>query len=351
MHRVVRVKDLSDLVAAVPSLLGFYPTDSLIVVVLTGPDRNHVAMTLRLDLPPAGQRRSVVTQLLGFLRQHDDAAVLLLVVGGHDEPEPASESPPQRGLVRIVNEGMSRLALPVAHRLWASTIATGVRWQCYDDSSCSGILPAPDPTAIAAETVAAGRITYGSRSELASLLTPDDETTLALRAERIEQLLAAAPPADRSRPDEATSRALRQLFGAIDAMRRGTFKPSNANIARLAVALTGYEARDACVMAPTNERAAAAEQLWLTLTKAVPAPYRAEPASLLAMSAYLRGDGAFSAIALDAAQDADPDHRLSGLLRDALNVGLPASHLDALVAGFAQAAARLLSAPDGLTDH
>ncbi|MEV8440807.1 DUF4192 domain-containing protein [Actinosynnema sp. NPDC051121] len=345
MHRVVRVRDLSDLVASLPALLGFYPTDSLVTVVLTGPNHNHVEMTLRVDLSPAEQQHSVARQLLDLLQQQADAAVLLIVVGGDDETESAGETPPQRDLMRVVSDGLSRLALPVTHRLWTPTITAGVRWQCYDDPTCTGLVPAPNHTTIAAETVAAGRITYDSRSELARLLTPDDETTLARRARRIEQLLAAPPPADQLHPEEATSRALRQLLGAIDALRRGTFKPSDANIARLAVALTDHEARDACIMAPTNERATAAEQLWLILTKAVPAPYRAEPASLLATSAYLRGDGAFSTMALDVAQAADPDHRLSYLIRRAQNVGLPPGRMDALVAGATEAAARLLAVP------
>ncbi|XVV02467.1 DUF4192 domain-containing protein [Actinosynnema sp. CA-248983] len=347
MHRVVRVGNLSDLIAAVPSLLGFYPTDSLVVVVLTGPDHNHVVMTLRLDLPSAEHRRSIAVQLLDILRQHDDAAVLLVVIGHRDEqPEPPSDPPPQRDLVQTVSDAMRRLALPVTHRLWTPAISAGVRWQCYDDPACTGVLPSPDQTTLGAESVAAGWVTYENRSELANLLTPDDERALARRATRIERLLAKQPAdIELSHTDEVISRSLRQLLGAVDAMRRGTFTPSDANVARLAVALTDHVARDACVMAPTNERAAAAEQLWLTLTKAVPAPYRAEPASLLALSAYLRGNGAFSAIALDAAEAADPDHRLSGFLRQALNLGLPPSRLDELVAGAGDIAARLLALP------
>ncbi|HEX2299818.1 MAG TPA: DUF4192 family protein, partial [Pseudonocardiaceae bacterium] len=46
-------------------------------------------------------------------------------------------------------------------------------------------------------------------------------------------------------------------------------------------------------------------------------------AALLALTAYLRGDGALAGLALDAAQQASPDHSLSALLRSALEGGLP----------------------------
>src|SRR5262249_60782180 len=69
--------------------------------------------------------------------------------------------------------------------------------------------------------------------------------------------------------------------------------------------------------------AAAAERLWLALVRAPPAPERAEPAALLALTAYLRGDGGLASVALEAALLACPHHSLSGLLRAALDGGMP----------------------------
>jgi hypothetical protein len=66
-----------------------------------------------------------------------------------------------------------------------------------------------------------------------------------------------------------------------------------------------------------------AERLWLALVRATPAPERAEPAAFLALTAYMRGDGALAGLALDEAPHACPDHSLSALLRAALAAGLP----------------------------
>ncbi|WP_268997528.1 DUF4192 family protein [Saccharothrix luteola] len=79
---------------------------------------------------------------------------------------------------------MGRIALPVAHRLWTPAISAGVRWQCYDDPTCTDVLPSPDQTTLGAASVTAGWVTYDNRSELADLLTPDDERALARRATR-----------------------------------------------------------------------------------------------------------------------------------------------------------------------
>jgi hypothetical protein len=91
----------------------------------------------------------------------------------------------------------------------------------------------------------------------------------------------------------------------------------------------------------TGSGAVAAERLWLALVRATPAPERAEPAALLALTAYLRGDGALAGVALDAAQQACPHHSLSGLLRAALDGGLPPE----LLRGVARDAAAALRRP------
>ena len=91
----------------------------------------------------------------------------------------------------------------------------------------------------------------------------------------------------------------------------------------------------------TGAGAAAAERLWLALVRATPAPERAEPAALLALTAYLRGDGALAGVALDAALNACPHHSLSGLLRAALDGGLPPE----LLRGVAEDAAAALRRP------
>src|SRR5262249_41157641 len=93
-------------------------------------------------------------------------------------------------------------------------------------------------------------------------------------------------------------------------------------VAEVASALCDHRVRDACLPWCSGPGAAAAERLWLALVRATPAPERAEPAALLALTGYLRRDGAPASVALEAALDACPHHSLSGLLRAALDGGL-----------------------------
>ncbi len=66
----------------------------------------------------------------------------------------------------------------------------------------------------------------------------------------------------------------------------------------------------------------AAEALWTALARVLPLPFRAEALSLLAASAYRRGDGVLAGVALEAALSESPEHRLSGLLDAALQSGI-----------------------------
>ncbi|WP_034239994.1 DUF4192 family protein, partial [Saccharomonospora iraqiensis] len=70
-------------------------------------------------------------------------------------------------------------------------------------------------------------------------------------------------------------------------------------------------------------RAAAAERLWLALSRNTPAPHRARPLTLLAYSAYVRGEGVLAGMALSEALEADPEHVLAQLLSRALDHALP----------------------------
>jgi hypothetical protein len=59
-----------------------------------------------------------------------------------------------------------------------------------------------------------------------------------------------------------------------------------------------------------------------SVCRAVPAAHAAPLLALVGNYAWWRGDGARAGVALDAALDLEPDHRLAGLIREALDRGL-----------------------------
>jgi hypothetical protein len=82
----------------------------------------------------------------------------------------------------------------------------------------------------------------------------------------------------------------------------------------------------------------------------VPTPLDAAPATLLAVSAWLRGDGAMARIALDRALDSQPDYALAGLLSRGLDSGLNPRDLRGMVAATQAEPGWSPGLPDGPDD-
>ena len=68
------------------------------------------------------------------------------------------------------------------------------------------------------------------------------------------------------------------------------------------------DVRDRALGLALGADAAAAEALWTECTRRAPAPLDAAPATLLAVSAWLRGDGAMANVALDRALAGEPGY-------------------------------------------
>ena len=101
----------------------------------------------------------------------------------------------------------------------------------------------------------------------------------------------------------------------------------------------GRRGRRAIPSGDTPAEAPGGELLWRALLEVAPDECAAAPATLLAWSAYLRGDGLTANLALDRALAADPGYRLAGLLAAAYSRGVAPESLDGAVRRGAAAAA------------
>ncbi|OLT48585.1 hypothetical protein BJF85_12455 [Saccharomonospora sp. CUA-673] len=102
--------------------------------------------------------------------------------------------------------------------------------------------------------------------------------------------------------------------------------------------MSRHDVRDMCLgeaWPAGTPRALAAERLWRVLVRATPDPERAEPAALLAYSAYLRGEGALASMAVAKARQADPGHLLATLLEQVVARGMPPEQLAGLAQSYA----------------
>jgi hypothetical protein len=162
---------------------------------------------------------------------------------------------------------------------------------------------------------------YDRRADLENVIAAVDTARCDTVAMLIHGQLEARAIARRNDPDGCTRRDVHNTI-AVAGQVGGGRELSDAQLARLACALTDIRVRDILYALAVGASAAAAEALWAALSRALPDPWRAEALGLLAFSAYVRGDGPLAGVALEAALRSDPAHRMAGMLDTALQSGM-----------------------------
>lgn len=308
----IHLRGPGDMIAAVPYLLGFHPKESIVLCAHSGPSAAKITVCLRADIPPPGSHWSLAEQLMCPILRANATSVTVLMIceGAVKPPQPL----PHKEVVEAVSTVLRSVGVAVNHALWTTAIEEGATWWCYDSLECNGQVPNPGDSELAAAAAMTGLVTYDSKDEMRATLEPRDRRPLGVRAERIGMAVRQGPSEERAR---------KIVEDAIADAREGPVKLDEDRIVDLAVALTHYRVRDLCLDEEVTRLGHPIERLWADLTREMPIPHRAQPAALLAVMAFLRGDGALAGVALDVAFDADPDHSISHLLRYAMDVGLP----------------------------
>ena len=337
----IRFSEPGELIAAIPGLLPFTPSESAVVIMFTGSTRLALRGVIRTDLAPLTDHATaatIVEQLREVMTRQGISSVVTVVIGGGNDTSPGPGSADRTGAVPALPHPafvaeLQWLADSLGvgeHTLWVDRIEPGRTWHCYTDPGCTGTVADPRTSLVAVARVAAGEVSYTSRDDLAAQLS-DPPADLDRRAALLRQL----PPL--SAPDAAAlvGDSIQQI-SETGATGRTSSMFDDEKVVRLAHALTHDTVRDTSlafmITDPAVADPAAAERLWFVLTRTTPRPEATHPATLLAISAALRGDGAFANIALDAALAADPTNRLAGLLRAVLAHGIPPEKLRQLVA-------------------
>lgn len=316
----VHLGDPGALLAALPALLGFHPERSLVLLCLEGERAGTVGLVARVDLPPREDRAAcdaVVEQLSVLCARRAVPAAVAVVVDDTDAPGS------RRRLVRALRSACEEVGTDLVSAHHVPRTAPGVPWSSFG-STRTGLLPDPRASPVATEHVLRGRVIHGSRADVAALLEPDGsgrtgEVGRALDAEltRLEQAMVADP----------IGTTVELVERVVAAVARAGDCPGEVlevvEVAALGAALSELTVRDTCFALAAGEHADAAERLWTALVRALPAPERAEPAVLLAHSAYARGEGPVAGVALRVGLDADPGHRMLALLDASLAAGLP----------------------------
>ena len=325
----VSLTDPGEIAAALPVLLGFRPRESVVLVSLTGPRGVRMGLTVRADIPPPEHAAAVAGMLAQSVLTDGPAAVLVVVVS--EAPDDGDEDPelPHRPLVHELTLALHRDRLPVRDAL----LVRAGRWWSYDcPSACCRPrrgTPLPEGTSeLAVASVAAGVVVADSREELAARIAsrPGDMGATARRV--------AAEAAARMRElgaDAMTEESWAAVQAGLAHARAGTALSDQA-LARILWGLRDIAVRDRALQLALDEDPAV-DSLWTECVRRAPRRYVPAPATLLAVGAWVRGDGAMAGVALERALAADRTYRMAVLLRQALSSCVPPDQIRSVIAG------------------
>jgi hypothetical protein len=338
---LVTLADPADIAAALPHLIGFHPHESIVLVALGGPTGNRVGLTVRADLPARSGSATVVPALVRSVATDDPAGVVVAVVS--EAPDERESLPdvgdgfaglPHRDVVHDAVVALAGLDIPVRDAL----LVRGGRWWSYDcpEPCCAPGAGAPLPggvSPLAAASAAAGQVLAADRAALEARIAPLDGPARAAMEEATWRLVDRRARAARAEPDAEARRSWDAVVSAVQRCRptRATRLPDR-EVAGVLWALADVRVRDRALTLALGDDAAAAELLWTECTRRAPAPLDAAPATLLAVSAWLRGDGAMANVALERALASRPTYTLAKLLADGLAACLPPAELRAMLA-------------------
>lgn len=308
----VRANSPADLLALVPYLLGFRPSESLVVLLIRD---GQVLLTARIDLPPPELLEAVTSQFSDLAQAHRAAGLVLFAYSGQREPARALLT----GLVGTLSTRGLLDAVYVGEHRWWSLMCTG---RCCP---AEGTIHDPTGHRLAAEAVYAGLATAPDRraveAQVAGLDAADVELLARLGREAEAEL----------RPWSAKRRAaeMSSKVGHFLSAPRGL---DDAECARLAVLAGDLAVRDVAWAQMTRDDVTDHLDLWGQVVARTVAPWEAAPLCLLGMAAWISRNGALQNCCSDRARRIAPDYTLAGLLDEINQRALPPSFWDQMAA-------------------
>jgi hypothetical protein len=308
---VARVSGPGDLVATVPVLVGFEPQHSIVALVLR---RSQVALTMRVDLPPPGERRAwkvLADTVVRAARQADGSAVVLVVYSSDRWHTDASRAV----VTALRHRGIEVLDVLAVHdgRWWSAT--------CHDPACCPPQgTPVPETSAARiAAAVVDGRVVRPDRASLAEEFAPPPDLDPAAVTKALDAARAELPPAGPGRLPAVEA----LLTEAAAAARAGALSLSTA--ALLAQVVRDGDCRDEAYRHLVRAPRPHSRALWASCCRLLTPPALVVPLALFALVAYLEGDGAVANLALERAEQVDPQHPTVRLVSDVVASALAPS--------------------------
>ena len=313
-----------DLLAAVPFLIGYHPTDSIVIVALKN---ESVGMAMRVDFPTVEGLQDLEVQLVAHLEREGADAALIVAY------QPAGSSQGEEILAQLAS-ALFRADIEVRESL----LIFGSRWRsllCCDINCCpleGRELPEISTSRIAAEQVALGHpMPYVDESELgqsiSSLpLSSDAQFMASVRSFLVDQ---NDPDIQQIRRDGAV--AVIDLASRFIAGSLGKDIGDDQEIcARVIGRLSDIQVRDFALGSHDQGTQDLYWSMWRYLLRIAPVGCVAPVATLLAAISYENGDGALARRSLERAREDDPAYSLTILLARVFSAGWPSESFAAM---------------------
>ena len=319
---VRKLRSPADVIDAVPYLVGFHPSDSLVLLSLRGA-RKRLGLTARVDLPAPGSEAPLAAYVAGALKRDEarSAYAVLYRTAGEPRPGPADEQIGSALSAAFEGQGIEveDIVLVLGGRFWSLL--------CRNPACCPAegrAVHRPGSTPMAAHLVLEGRAPFASRAAMVSLLHPPD----AAESERLRPLVKAAARRVPARRDSLAwgrwHRETTRLLDDVVARRVDDASPlGDQELATLLACVRDVHVRDHMDAYVGTDRADTAIALWIEMVRRAPPGFEVAPATMLAWAAYHGGNGGLANIALDRALHGDPSYTLALLLRQALDHAIP----------------------------
>ncbi|HEY5981228.1 MAG TPA: DUF4192 domain-containing protein [Microlunatus sp.] len=304
---VLRVREPGDILGVVPYLLGFHPTESLVAAFVR---ERRIRVTARIDLAATADIEGLVDQL-ELVGQQVSSRSLVLIGYSADAG---------------VRELMRDLADLIPLDLVDVLAVSGDRWWsvCCDGECCPPEGRSYDIAAhpLAAAAVVAGISATPSRQEIADLTagpTDADHDRLSGRAEETARRLAGV---GRRRRRQRMKRLI------VSTVRSGG--PTEAEAVEIAVLARDVVVRDVAWALMSREDAADHVMVWHRVVSVAVRPSEAAPLGMLAMAAWLSGNGALLNCCIERLERVAPDYPLLQICQEISDQAVPPSRFDAI---------------------
>lgn len=319
---LLRLNTPDDVLAAVPYLLGFHPSDSMVVL---GLNHTRLVLSVRGDLPPPGRppQRDAGHLAQVLARQGVDTVVMV----GYGPPERVTP------LALEACDALASLGIEVAEILRATD---GRYWShlCEAAECCppEGTPYDVSGSRIAAQATFAGQVALPDRAALVGRLAPPVGAALAAMqraTERAEERLIALLDGAPDRTAAAAAFVSAGVAAVSAAVRRHAAggRLTDDEVADLSLLLASVEVRDMAwePIGPAAEPSTVElhVRLWSDLVSRACPDVVAPAASLLSYAAWRAGDGTTAGIALDRALAADPGYPMAQLMAEVLRRAVP----------------------------